>query len=233
VIAPDLIGFGFSSKPWPYQYTFKEQAEMVIALMAYLNLDKVHILAHDYGDSVTQELLAMKQVNKMEPFKICSICFLNGGLFMEATSPNRVQRILLTPLGPLVAYLFTMSKLKKNFISIFGKHTPPSTEEIAAFWQLITHNQGKRIIPGLIQYIRERKIKRDYWLMSMQNTKVPMRLVIGAEDPISGKSIAKRYEQLIPNPDVVLLSEVGHYPQIEAAEKVLDHYCQFIDRIGN
>jgi len=39
-----------------------------------------------------------------------------------------------------------------------------------------------------------------------------------------------RYRELIPNPDAVLLSGIGHYPQIEAPCQVLKHYLEFRDR---
>lgn len=105
-------------------------------------------------------------------------------------------------------------------------------KEIDAFWQLISYNQGRRIIPGLIKYIRERKVQHNRWVQTMQATEVPLRLIIGTADPISGRSIADRYSELIPDPDVVLLEGVGHYPQVEAEKKVLHHYLKFNGKLG-
>lgn len=59
VIACDMLGFGDSAKPVNHDYSLLEQADLQQALLAHLNVDQpVHILAHDYGDSVAQELLA-------------------------------------------------------------------------------------------------------------------------------------------------------------------------------
>ena len=58
VIAPDMLGMGFSAKPVAYQYTVPDHADMHEALLAHLGIAAVHILAHDLGDSVGQELLA-------------------------------------------------------------------------------------------------------------------------------------------------------------------------------
>ena len=39
----------------------------------------------------------------------------------------------------------------------------------------------------------------------MQRTRVPLRLIDGAADPVSGAHMAARYRELVPRADVVLL----------------------------
>ena len=58
LIAPDLLGFGFSDRPHSYHYTITEQATIVVALLQRRGITETHLLAHDYGDTVAQELLA-------------------------------------------------------------------------------------------------------------------------------------------------------------------------------
>src|SRR6201981_2383118 len=58
VIAPDMMGMGFSAKPVAYEYSVHDHADMHEALLAELGVGSTHILAHDLGDSVGQELLA-------------------------------------------------------------------------------------------------------------------------------------------------------------------------------
>jgi pimeloyl-ACP methyl ester carboxylesterase len=53
-----MLGFGFSSKPHPHDYSMFEQTDVHEALLARLGIRRVHLLAHDYGDTVAQELLA-------------------------------------------------------------------------------------------------------------------------------------------------------------------------------
>jgi pimeloyl-ACP methyl ester carboxylesterase len=48
-------------------------------------------------------------------------------------------------------------------------------------------------------------------------------------DPISGAHLAERYCELVPKPNVTLLRDVGHYPQLEVPQKVLDAYFRFRD----
>ncbi len=72
----------------------------------------------------------------------------------------------------------------------------------------------------------------DSWVGTLQRTGVPLRLIAGALDPVSGRHMAERYQELVPAADVVILDEVGHYPQLEAAGAVLDAYLEFRERLG-
>ncbi len=83
----------------------------------------------------------------------------------------------------------------------------------------------------LITYIPERRVQRERWVTAMQRGDIPLRVIDGAVDPISGVHMVERYHELIPDPDTVLLPGIGHYPQTEAPVQVLKHYLAFRDRL--
>jgi len=57
-----------------------------------------------------------------------------------------------------------------------------------------------------------------------------MRLIDGPCDPNSGRHMADRYAELIPDADVVFLGEdIGHWPQLEDPLGVLSHFLEFVD----
>jgi pimeloyl-ACP methyl ester carboxylesterase len=228
VIAPDLIGYGFSAKPRDYEYTVRDQADLCTALLAERGLREADVLAHDYGDTVAQELLA--RANEGEgPLQLRSICFLNGGLFPETHRPRTIQKLLIGPFGALVARLLTRSSFDRSFSAVFGPATKPSPEERDAFWRLITENDGLRVMHRLIRYMTERRQHRERWVGALVNARVPLRVIDGALDPVSGAHMVERYRQLVPSPDTVLLPEVGHYPQVEAPDAVLAAHLAFVD----
>ncbi len=231
LIAPDLMGFGFSAKPKDYPYSLTDQAELCGNLCARQQLNEVHVLAHDYGVSVAQELLALHEKGR-GVIRIKSVTFLNGGLFPESHRPVLVQKLLRSPLGPLLSKLMSEQRLAQTMKSVFGPDTPPNDLENKAFWQLVTHNQGQRIMPKLIRYIDERVAQRHRWVPAMQFTRVPMRLICGAMDPVSGEHMAARYQELIPSPDIVLLPRIGHYPHVETPDLVLQATYDFHAKVA-
>ncbi|WP_445147032.1 alpha/beta fold hydrolase [Dyella sp. Tek66A03] len=225
----DMIGFGLSAKPADYSYSLMDQATLVESFLSMEDLGKYHLLAHDYGDSVAQELLARQQEPGPRP-RLLSVAFLNGGLFPETQRPVLVQKLLLSPLGPLVARLTTRATVAKSMRKIFGPATQPDQALIDAFWRLITRNNGLAVAPKLIRYIIERGEHRERWVGAMQHARIPLKLINGMADPVSGQHMAARYEELIPQADVTLLENVGHYPQIEAPDAVLAAYLEFRHR---
>ena len=226
-ITLDMLGFGYSDKP-QQNYSIFSQADVYCRLLEKLNIKQCHIISHDYGDTVAQELLARQNEGSLN-VEILSLNLLNGGLFAESHRPVFTQKLLLSPLGALMVRLMNRNTLAKNLRTIFGAQTQPSEQQIDEFWQLITANNGRQVMHRLIVYIKEREQNRERWVGCLQQTSIPLRFICGLVDPISGAHMAQRYRQLVPNADVVELQDIGHYPQLEAPDAVLRSVLVVID----
>jgi pimeloyl-ACP methyl ester carboxylesterase len=232
VLTLDMIGFGFSAKPTDYNYSLIDQADLCEHLLAEHNVQKYHILAHDYGDSVAQELLARQNAKGQHRFELKSVCFLNGGLIPESHRPLLIQKLLLSKIGPLLTLLSSRRQFASSMQRIFGKQTQPDAELIDNFWQLIKENKGQRVLPKLLRYMPERKMHRERWVRALQHASVPTKVIDGMADPISGAHLVARYKELVPNHNVTELHDIGHYPQVEAPQAVLKAYLEFRDGLA-
>jgi pimeloyl-ACP methyl ester carboxylesterase len=233
VVTVDMLGFGFSAKPRDARYSIFRQADLFEALARHVGVADVHLLAHDYGDTVALELLAR---NGERPpavpgrgFRVRSVCLLNGGLFPEAHRPLLIQKLLASPLGPLVARSMSERRFRKSFPRIFGPRTKPTPRELSEFWAVISEGNGQLLFPKLLGYMAERRQNRARWVGALQSGAVPIRFINGLADPISGAHMVQRYRELVPDADVVELPEIGHYPQIEAPDAVVNAVLQFHD----
>lgn len=226
--ALDLLGFGLSDRPGETGYPISLQADICMALLEDSGVTETHVLAHDYGDTVAQELLAREREGRLQ---IASMVFLNGGLFPETHRPRLVQRLLARPLiGPLMARAMNYGKFESTMLSISGRE-PPTREELADLWTLIEQGEGRVTLARLISYMEQRRRNRPRWVGALVESTVPRRYICGAVDPISGRHLAERYRELVPGADVVLLEDVGHYPQLEVHERVVDEYEAFRRRV--
>ncbi|MEK7266045.1 MAG: alpha/beta fold hydrolase, partial [Pseudomonadota bacterium] len=149
LVALDMLGFGLSEKPGDFAYTINSQADLQEALIEHLGINEAHILAHDYGDTVAQELLARHNEGSLG-FSINSIAFLNGGLFPEQHRARPIQKLGLTPFGFLLGALMSPARLRKTFDEIFGPDTKSTDEEIGAHWELISAGGGKGVLHKLL-----------------------------------------------------------------------------------
>ena len=231
VHAIDMLGFGFSDKPNARNYTISQQADFQASLLAQCGNKPVHILAHDYGVSVSQELLARQFLNESH-LNIRSCCFLNGGLFPETHKALLIQKLLLSPLGPMLNKFLAFDKFKKSFSHVFGQNSKPTEQELTDFWEIINFNDGKHVFHNLITYMRDRKTHRQRWLSALQQSPLPLALINGSVDPVSGHHLVQRYKELECRLDhLTELPTIGHYPQVEAPGQVSSAYLEFLQTL--
>jgi pimeloyl-ACP methyl ester carboxylesterase len=223
----DMLGYGFSAKPVDFDYTTFNQTDVLQALLENLKIEKVHILAHDYGNTITQELLARRAENRLS-FTIESICFLNGALFSETHKPILAQKILISPIGFLFGRLISDSRFKRSLATVFGADTQPTEAELNDFLAVFKYNDGRRIAHKLIRYMRERRKYRERWVAALHSINVPFRFIDGLADKVSGAHLVERFRQICPQlSDIIELENIGHYPHFEAPETVLQKYIEF------
>lgn len=229
VMAHDLIGLGKSAKP-DQPLPISLQADIIEGLVTKAGITEAHIFAHDLGDTVAQELLA-RQFENSSKINWLSCVFLNGGLFPETHHALFIQKLLLSSLGSFIVKLMSEKSLKKSLTKVFSKAHPPTNEFVHETWKLISENNGISMLPRLIRYIEERRTYRERWVMPLVKEALPIRLINGIEDPVSGKHAADRYAEIVPNANIVLLENSGHYPHVETPKEVLKAFFEFHDKL--
>jgi pimeloyl-ACP methyl ester carboxylesterase len=229
VMAHDLIGLGKSAKP-DQPLPISLQADIIEGLVTKAGITEAHIFAHDLGDTVAQELLA-RQFENSSKINWLSCVFLNGGLFPETHHALFIQKLLLSSLGSFIVKLMSEKSLKKSLTKVFSKAHPPTKEFVHETWKLISENNGISMLPRLICYIEERRTYRERWVMPLVKEALPIRLINGIEDPVSGKHAADRYAEIVPNANIVLLENSGHYPHVETPKEVLKAFFEFHDKL--
>lgn len=225
LIACDMLGFGLSDKP-AAGYSIHAQTDLQEALLAGLGVDAFDVLAHDYGVSVGQELLA-RRIEGSGAAGLGRIAFLNGGLFPEQHRLLAIQRLGRSPLGFLLGLFMNRRRFGAAFSQVFGPETKPSADQLDEFWRLITHHDGHRLSHRLLHYIGDRRQYRERWVRALQGSPVPIKLIDGGADPVSGRHMYEYFRKLVPRAEAICLADIGHYPQTEAAEAVLSELDGF------
>lgn len=231
LVALDMLGFGLSEKPRGIAYSILDQADLQEAMLERLGVGEAHLLAHDYGDTVAQELLARAREGALS-FSVKSACLLNGGLFPDLHRARPAQKLALTPLGPLIGAFMTKAWLRRAFDAVYGPRTKPSDAEIDGHWALLREGGGVRVLHSLLNYIRERRRFERRWTDALLQASAPVRLIIGGADPVSGGHLYRYWLETAPNADAVLFDDIGHYPHTEAPEETLNAFFDFHRKIG-
>jgi pimeloyl-ACP methyl ester carboxylesterase len=219
----DLLGFGESDKPRRHRYSVLELADLVEGVWRRFGVTDTALVAHDYGVSVAQELLAR------DPGRISRMAWLNGGLYPDLHRPVLVQRLLHGRFGPLLARLVTERGFRTSMRRILGR--PVSDADLRALWTSVDRADGRLLAPRLLRYIDERRSHATRWASALEQYPGPTAFLWGPADPISGAHVLPRIRERLPQARVTELSgppPVGHYPQLEAPTEVGTLLCAFL-----
>lgn len=151
VLSWDMVGYGFSVKKY---LNVMKQVTVFEALLAHLLADgaatatagpafKFHVLSHDLGDTIMQEMLGRVLDGDEAPFQVSSVVALNGGMLPGMHRPTVVQRALLNPcLGPIVKLFMNKHAFQRAISKVFGPKSKPSALDIEEFYHCIHVNGG-------------------------------------------------------------------------------------------
>ena len=131
-----------------------------------------------------------------------------------------MQTLGRSPLGFLVGLLMSRKSFGKAFGEVFGPDTQPSNIELDQFWDLISYNDGNRIMHRLLHYMGDREEHAERWIGVLDALQDRIGLINGALDPVSGKHAYDHWVATLPRARAHLLPNVGHYPQVEAPGEV-------------
>jgi pimeloyl-ACP methyl ester carboxylesterase len=227
VITLDMLGFGASAKPRGHTFRIDEQADIVEALWSEIGLGQTALVAHDYGVTVAQELLAR------DPARITKTAWLNGGLYADLHRPIPIQRLLHGPLGAVLAPLGSERTFRIAMGQILGR--PVQDETLHDMWLAMSGGGGRWVQHRLLRYIDERREFAARWQQALEAYPGPMLFVWGPADPISGAHVLPRLRERIPNAQFVVLDEdppTGHYPQLENPAAVEQALLPFLAASG-
>ncbi len=226
LVVPDLLDYGRSRNPAKRTWHIHDQADMIESLIGKLGISACEVVAHDVGDTVAQELLARHAAGSLG-FRINSLILMNGGIFPQHHRARKIQKLLLSPIGPLIAALIRKDRFMASLAPLFGPDTQPSADNVDALWEIALSVNGKQSFARRIQYMQDRLDNEARWVGALRNTGVRMMMINGLTDPVSGGHVCDVLEQEIPQMKVVRLENIGHFPLLEAPADCAKHILHF------
>ncbi len=235
VIAPDQIGFGKSTKPLHYQYTFQQLAENTLKILDFLNIEKTSVLGHSMGGMLATRF-ALMYPDRVDKF------ILANPIGLEDWK-------LVVPFKPVDFWyqyeLKATPESLKNYQkeSYYDNRWKPEYQEwvdVIAGWTL---NSQYPIIAWNNALTFEMIFTQPV-LYEFPNIEKQTLLIIGTRDRTAmGKPLVspevretlgrydllgKKTQQTISNSKLVEIPNVGHLPHIEAFEQFIKPLVKFL-----
>lgn len=235
VIVPDQIGFGKSTKPLHFQYTFQELAKNTKLILEKENIDKVSVLGHSMGGMLATRF-ALMYPETVDKF------ILENPIGLE----DWKLKVPYRPVNFWYEYELkaNVESLKKyqqiNYYDNQWKSEYDESVNILAGWTL---NSQYPIIAWNNALTFEMIFTQPV-VYEFSNIKNKTLLIIGTRDRtvmasfLVAKDVAEtmgRYDILgkttqkaIPNSQLVEIPNVGHLPHIEAFDKFITPLLHFL-----
>ena len=223
----DMLGYGLSAKP-DRAYTMALQADVAIAFLETLGIERLDILSHDMGDTVGGELLA-RRADGTWPVEVTRRVVTNGSIYIGQAQLTAGQQMLLGLPDELLPEEIPINAatLTASLRDTFSSATPLvpdgwAADPVPPSASQIVHGDGHRLLPRLIRYIEERRANERRFTGAIESDPSPLHVVWGLDDPIAVPSMVDTLLAARPDATAVRLDGVGHYPMVEAPSRFLD-----------
>lgn len=222
VLALDFPGFGASAKPVDHQYSISAAADAVEHMWEERGIATTTLLAHDYGASVGQELLARRQEGTLD-MQIDAVIWMNGGIYPDLHRPTDGQQFLLDPENGRAIAAAVGEDLFIGGIGItWGSRHAMDHDAMVEMWRSMDDGGGSKLMHDLLHYVEDRRQNEERWRAALEESDLPMGFAWGDADPVSGAHMIERVAERLPGAMIVRMDDVGHWPLLEAPDVVAD-----------
>ena len=227
IIVPDMPGYGRSAKGVDQSDPFGYLADTIRGLIDELGLATVHLIGNSYGGA--------------------------AALRLALDTPNRVGKLVLMGPGGIGTTRSTPTAGLKSLLSYYGG-SGPSRDKLAAFIrtylvyescsvpeELIDARYTASVDPEVVADPPLRRPSgpmalRTLWRMDLTRDKrlrqlpTPTLVLWGRDDKVNRPAGGPMLANLMPNADLVMTSQTGHWMQWECAELFNNMAVDFLSK---
>lgn len=201
VLAPDMVGFGFSERPANIQYGVQTWADQVVGLMDTLELPTAHMVGNSFGGAIALRIATQ------HPDRVGKLVLM-GSMGVPFPITEGLERVW--------GYEPSFENMRK-VLDVFAYSRDLVNDELAE-----VRYRGS-IQPGFQEsFAAMFPAPRQRWVEAMCTPeddirRLPHRTLIvhGREDQVIPVQTSLRLMELIDNADLSVFSHCGHWSMIE------------------
>jgi pimeloyl-ACP methyl ester carboxylesterase len=213
VLAPDMVGFGFSERPANIEYGVQTWADQVVGLMDTLEVPKAHLVGNSFGGAIALRIATQ------HPGRVGKLVLM-GSMGVPFPITEGLERVW--------GYEPSFENMRK-VLDVFAYSRDLVNDELAQ-----VRYRGS-IQPGFQESFAVMfPAPRQRWVEAMctpedEIRRLPHRTLIvhGREDQVIPLQTSLRLMELIDNADLSVFSHCGHWSMIERTKDFNRNVSEF------
>jgi pimeloyl-ACP methyl ester carboxylesterase len=201
VVAPDMVGFGYSDRPDDVEYGLQTWADQVLGLMNTLGIERAHLVGNSFGGAIAL------RVASQHPDRVGKLVLM-GSMGVPFPITEGLERVW--------GYEASFENMR-SVLDVFAYSRELVNDELAK-----VRYEGS-IEPGFQEAFSSMfPAPRQRWVEAMTTPddeirKLPHRALIvhGREDQVIPVQTSLRLMELLDNGDLAVFSHCGHWSMIE------------------
>lgn len=228
VHAPDLPGFGSSSKPALGSYNAAWFAEIMFGLMDQLEISSTHVVGNSMGGRIAIEM------GLSAPERIGALGLLCPAVAWLRRGFHPIVRLLRPEFG-LLPHGFRRSVVASQFWNLFyNRHLldPAVGELMVDEFRRIYQSPGARcaFLASARNIYLEAPFGDRGFYPRLATLQPPALFIWGSHDKLVPAGFSRHVGKWLPDAEQVTISDCGHVPQVECPEKTNDLLMRFFER---
>ena len=201
VLAPDMVGFGFSDRPADVEYNVQTWADQTVGFMDAMGIEKAHLVGNSFGGAIALRIATQ------HPERVDDLVLMGS---MGVDFP------ITEGLDAVWGYEGTIESMR-GVLDFFAYSRDLVNEELAQVrFKASTEPGFQESFSSMFPAPRQR------WVDAMTSPedeirKLPHRALVmhGREDKVIPVENSYKLESLIDNADLAVFSHCGHWSMIE------------------
>ena len=226
-IVPDHLGCGLSDKPQDFDYTLGEHIKNLRALLDSLQLQKIHLIVHDWGGPIGLGAALTR------PEQLGRVVILNTAAFADTVIPWRIRLCRVPWLGEWLVRGLNGFAWPATWMAV----AQPLSCDVKRGFLYPYDNWANRIathrfvvdIPKGGGRASDRVLNDLEFKLTILRDR-PVRILWGGQDFCFNRHYYNRWQVLLPGANADYIESAGHYVLEDAGQQCLQEILGFLNR---
>ena len=226
-IALDHLGFGLSDRPPRFDDPLALHTKNLDRLLASLGVARFALVAHDFGGPIALPLVLA------HPDRVNALCLMNTWAWSMDEDPE-FEKIRRFAGSAFMRFLYRYANFSAHVMvkSSWGRRTPLTRSRHRHFTALFPNRASREGTWAFAKSLVSDDRRFDALGGKLPALReIPTLVVWGKADRFVGAPHLARWKRELPNARTVELDGVGHFPQDEAAEDVLEALERLLETV--